>query len=235
MLPSRILPCMVDPNKNNLLNRYGPAWVISVQLVGWFFFFLLWLILIVAGTCPSPRPSFLSLPHAQPTAEQQTKIDIHPTAIADYFQLTPPYRHLISVFGLPAAAYTLNRVIFPLRLVCEIALVRRIHAPVNAVLRPWWDWAMSGIAHGVGWEVQEGVAGSEEEADALEAGAAVASGKDEDEDGTRIELEGFGRSGASKEYEEDSEALIVDDDRGDWGQKWTGEEDGDDDDDTLAL
>ncbi|ORY41519.1 hypothetical protein BCR33DRAFT_767385 [Rhizoclosmatium globosum] len=93
-----------------LVAEYGPAWVVSAQIVGWFCFFVLWALLIVA--------------------------DVHPSRIADSFQLADDslWRYYIDVYGVPAAAYVLNRIIFPIRIAMEIVLVRQIHKPVNAVL-----------------------------------------------------------------------------------------------------
>ncbi|KAJ3399790.1 hypothetical protein HDU80_007569 [Chytriomyces hyalinus] len=121
----------------DFVNEYGPAWVVSVQVVGWVCWAILLVILIV--------------------------LDVHPTVIADYFQLSPSMRSMLDKYGLPAAAYLLNRVIFPLRLLLEIGLVKLIHVPVNKVLRPWWDWSWGKVGGWIGWDVAgEKVCESEE-------------------------------------------------------------------------
>ncbi|KAI9349753.1 hypothetical protein BDR26DRAFT_852718 [Obelidium mucronatum] len=110
-----------------LVQEYGPAWVVSAHIVGWFCFFVLWALLIVA--------------------------DVHPSRIADYFNLPQgsQWRSYIDTYGVPAAAYVLNRIIFPIRIALEVLLVRLIHVPVNRVLKPHWDWFWGSVFLCLGW------------------------------------------------------------------------------------
>ncbi|KAJ3209780.1 hypothetical protein HDU83_008396 [Entophlyctis luteolus] len=107
-----------------IAGEYGPAWIVSSYIVGTATLILFYILLIV--------------------------LDVHPSRVSDYLNLSPRLRWWVDEYGVLAAAYILNKLAFPVRLVLEIVLVRRIHRPVNVVLGPWWDWFWRKLGFAVG-------------------------------------------------------------------------------------
>ncbi|KAJ3069500.1 hypothetical protein HDU98_007417 [Podochytrium sp. JEL0797] len=125
-----MISCLTHPfhTLTRLAKQYGPAWILASQLVSTSTFLLLWTLLVLTHADANEISNALQIP------------------------LESSWRRYISMYGLPAAAWVLNRVIFPVRIVLEVLLVRQIHEPVNRVLGPYWEFLWGKVYGWFGWE-----------------------------------------------------------------------------------
>ncbi|KAI9356581.1 hypothetical protein DFJ73DRAFT_823247 [Zopfochytrium polystomum] len=92
--------------------KYGPAWIVTVQTLGWITFFIIYIVLATVS------------------------IDLG--TVARKWTTNADYIALADAGGTAALAFALNRLLSPLRIVIALAVVPRIADPVNALLRPMW-------------------------------------------------------------------------------------------------
>ncbi|KAJ3081108.1 hypothetical protein HK100_009977, partial [Physocladia obscura] len=117
-----------------VVHEYGPSYVVADWTIGIGLMLVIYFILLAMGTT-------VNAPRQQQIFKTHTHIHtgVDAGAVADYFGLSPSMRAMVDEYGLIVAAWSIMKALFPLRIVLEIALIRRIHKPVNRFLGPLWD------------------------------------------------------------------------------------------------
>ena len=93
--------------------RYGPAWFIAVQTLGWITFFAIYFVLVAYN-------------------QDMGSLVRRVTSNEDIIKLA-------EAGGTFALAFALNRLLAPLRIVVALALLPRIAEPINKVVGPIWN------------------------------------------------------------------------------------------------
>ncbi|KAJ3108098.1 hypothetical protein HDU97_002333 [Phlyctochytrium planicorne] len=91
--------------------KYGPAWIIIIQTLGWISFGILYAILAFSG------------------------VDVG--VLARSYNLSKELIALADTGGLLALTFGINRLFAPVRIFLALLIVPKVADPINKVVRPW--------------------------------------------------------------------------------------------------
>ncbi|KAJ3200673.1 hypothetical protein HDU67_001875 [Dinochytrium kinnereticum] len=91
--------------------KYGPAWIITVQTLGWISFVAIYCTLAFSG--------------------------VNVGELARSYKLNKDLISLADAGGLFALTFGVNRLLAPIRVIIAVFLVPKVAEPINRVVRPW--------------------------------------------------------------------------------------------------